>query len=175
MSPAPPHWIIPATLDGARLDVALATLAGLGRRGAHRLLERGDVAMTIEYSGDIIDLGYSCECDTYAYVIPDEGTNIWVDNLAIPVGAPNPDLANVFIDYILHPQVGADISNFTAYGSPNELAIELGLIEEELLENTSIYPDEETMERLFFINLVGGNIEQLYNDAWDELLIFLGQ
>lgn len=139
------------------------------------LLERGDVAMTIEYSGDIIDLGYTCECDTYAYVIPEEGTNIWVDNLAIPIGAPNPDLANVFIDYILHPQVGADISNFTAYGSPNELAIELGLIDEELLENTSIYPDDETMGRLFFINLVGGNIEQLYNDAWDELLIFLGQ
>lgn len=139
------------------------------------LLERGDVAMTIEYSGDIIDLAYTCECDTYAYVIPEEGTNIWVDNLAIPIGAPNPDLANVFIDYILHPQVGADISNFTAYGSPNELAIELGLIDEELLADENIYPTDEVMGRLFFINPVGGSIEQLYNDAWDELLIFLGQ
>lgn len=138
-------------------------------------LERGDVDMTVEYSGDIIDLTYECECDTFAYVIPEEGSNIWIDSLAIPVDAPNPELAMVFIDYILHPQVSADISNFTAYGSPNATAIEAGLIDEELLEDTAIYPTDEVRENLFFIRPVSADVEQLYNDAWDELLILLGQ
>lgn len=138
-------------------------------------LERGDVDMTVEYSGDIIDLTYECECDTYAYVIPEEGSNIWIDNLLIPVDAPNPELAMVFIDYILHPQVSADISNFTAYASPNATAIEMGLIDEELLNDTAIYPDEELLSSLFFVRTVSAEAEQLYNDAWDEMLIFLGQ
>ncbi len=138
-------------------------------------LERGDVDITVEYSGDIIDMIYECECDTFAYVIPEEGTLIWIDNLAIPIDAPNPALAMVFMDYVLHPQVGADISNFTAYASPNGAAIDMGLIDEELLEDTAIYPTEEVRERLFWITNSTPDGEQLYNDAWDELLIFIGQ
>jgi len=139
------------------------------------LLERGDVDITIEYSGDIYALGFECECDTYAYVIPEEGSNIWTDNLAIPLGAPNPELAMVFIDYILHPQVGADISNYTAYASPNQASIELGLIAEEYLADEGIYPTEELIALLFEAVEVNIDAEQAYNDAWDEMLIFLGQ
>jgi spermidine/putrescine transport system substrate-binding protein len=139
------------------------------------LLERGDVDITIEYSGDIYALGFECECDTYAYVIPEEGSNIWTDNLAIPLDAPNPELAMVFIDYILHPQVGADISNYTAYASPNQASIELGLIAEEYLADEGIYPTEELIALLFEAVEVNIDAEQAYNDAWDEMLIFLGQ
>lgn len=138
------------------------------------LLERGDVDMTVEYSGDIIDLTYECECDTFAYLIPEEGTNVWIDNMAIPVDAPNPELAMVFMDYVLHPQIGADISNFTAYASPNQAAIDLGLIDAELLEDPAIYPSEELQEKMFFQQRVPADVEQMYNDAWDELVIYLG-
>jgi spermidine/putrescine transport system substrate-binding protein len=139
------------------------------------LLERGDVDITIEYSGDIFALGFECECDTYKYIIPEEGGNIWTDNLAIPVDAPNPELAMAFIDYILHPQVGADISNYTAYASPNLASIELGLIDATYLEDEGIYPSEEVIARLFEAVEVSPEAEQAYNDAWDEMLIFLGQ
>lgn len=138
------------------------------------LLVRGDVDITVEYSGDIIDLGYDCECDTYAYVIPEEGANLWTDNLAVPVDAPNPELAMVFIDYVLDAQVSADISNFTAYASPNQVSIDEGLIDAELLEDPGIYPSDETRENLFVIEEPDADVEQAYNDAWDELLIFVG-
>ena len=82
------------------------------------MLERGDVDMTVEYSGDIFQVMADCDCDNIAYVIPEEGTNFWVDNLVIPKGAPNKALAEVFLDYILDPHVGADISNYTAYATP---------------------------------------------------------
>ncbi len=138
------------------------------------MLERGEVDITIEYSGDIFQLMADCECEDYGYAIPAEGAQVWTDNLAIPVGAPNIPLAHAFIDYILHPQVGADISNYTAYGTPLAAAIELGLIDEELLNNPGIYPTEETQERLFFVSAVP-DAEVEYNDAWDQIKVSLSQ
>jgi spermidine/putrescine transport system substrate-binding protein len=137
-------------------------------------LERGDVDMTIEYSGDIFQVMADCNCTNIQYVIPSEGTNLWVDNLAIPKDAPNAPLANVFIDYILHPQVGADISNYTAYGSPNQAAIDDGLIDPTYASNPSIYPTKEVMDRLYFIADVP-EAGTAYQDAWDEVKIGLGQ
>lgn len=137
------------------------------------MLERGDVDVTVEYSGDIFQIMDECECEDYGYIIPSEGTVVWIDNLAIPVDAPNVELAHVFIDYILDPQVGADISNYTAYGTPNGTALEMGLIDEELLEDTAIYPDEETSERLFYL-LENPDTEQAILDSWDEIVIFAG-
>ena len=138
------------------------------------VLVRGEADMVVEYSGDIFQIMDECECEDYAYVIPDEGTNVWVDNLAIPVDAPNKALAEVFIDYILDAQVGADISNYTAYASPNQAAIDGEYIDAELLGDTGIYPTEEAMANMFFVE-TDPEKEQLYNDAWDEMRIFLGQ
>ncbi|ADI13193.1 extracellular solute-binding protein family 1 [Truepera radiovictrix DSM 17093] len=137
------------------------------------VLLRGEADIVMEYSGDIFQIIEECDCDDFAYVIPEEGTYFWVDNVAIPVGAQNRALAEVFIDYLLDPQVGADISNFTAYGSPNRAAIEAGLIDEALLNNPGIYPSEEVEERLFTI-INDPEAEGLYNDAWDEVKIFVG-
>jgi spermidine/putrescine transport system substrate-binding protein len=137
-------------------------------------LERGEVDVVIEYSGDIFQLMADCECETFGYAIPEEGGVVWMDNLAIPVGAPNVALAHVFIDYILDPQVGADISNYTAFATPNQAALDLGLIDEELLNNPGIYPSDETLGRLFFVEEVP-DAEIDYLDAWDEIKIRLGR
>ena len=138
------------------------------------VLVRGEADMVVEYSGDIFQIMDECDCDTYAYVIPEEGTLFWVDTLAVPVGAPNKELAEVFIDYLLAPQVAADISNYTAYGTPNEVALSEGLIDPELASDPGIYPSEETEENLFFVEQTPERA-QLYYDAWDELRIFVGQ
>lgn len=139
------------------------------------LLERGEVDATIEYSGDIFALAEECECDDYWYAIPEEGTNVWTDVMAVPVDAPNPELAMVFMNYILDPQVGADLSNWTAYASPNSTAIDEGLIEAELLNDPAIYPSAETLADMFILQELSPEAEELVNNAWDELLIFLGQ
>ncbi len=138
------------------------------------MLERGDVDMTVEYSGDIFQVMDECNCDNIAYVIPSEGTNLWVDNLAIPKGAPNKALAEVFLDYILDPHVGADISNYTAYATPNQAAIDEKLIDPDMLSNPSIYPPDDLRAKLFSTKALP-DAEQLYNDAWDEIKISLGQ
>ncbi len=138
------------------------------------VLVRGEADVVVEYSGDIFQVMDECDCDTYAYVIPADAASFWIDNLAIPVGAPNKALAETFIDYILDPQVGADISNYTAYGSPNRAAVEGDFVEADLLNDPGIYPSAETRERLFFVEQ-DPEREALYNDAWDELRIQIGQ
>ncbi|MCL4878882.1 MAG: spermidine/putrescine ABC transporter substrate-binding protein [Anaerolineae bacterium] len=139
------------------------------------LLNRGDVDITIEYSGDIFQLIYECECDDFVYVIPAEGANVWTDNMVVPYNAPNPDLAMVFIDYILDPQVGADLSNFTAYGTPNQASLDAGLIDEELLSNPGIYPSEDVMDKLFFANKVPAEAEETYLEAWSKLIAAMSE
>ena len=138
------------------------------------LLERGEVEIAIEYNGDLSQIISECACDDYAYVIPDEGSNVWIDNMAIPVDAPNPALAMVFIDYILDAKVGADLTNYVEYASPNAASIESGLIDEEILNDPAIFPPEEQLANLFSIIDIGAEGENMYNNAWDELLIFLG-
>ncbi len=138
------------------------------------VLARGEADIVVEYSGDIFQLMDECGCDDYAYVIPSEGTNFWVDNLAIPVDAPNKALAEVFIDYLLDPQVGADISNYTAYGSPNQAAKDQGLIDPDYLSDPGIYPNAETQNNLFYATQ-DAEREQLLNDAWDEIKIYVGR
>jgi spermidine/putrescine transport system substrate-binding protein len=138
------------------------------------LLERGEVDIAIEYSGDIFQLIFECECEDYAYSIPEEGALLWVDSMVVLTGAPNAPLAEVWMDYILDPQVSADIANYVAYASPNQTSIDLGLIDEELLSNPAIYPDEEILSRLFIIADVA-EAEVDYSNAWDEIRVLLGQ
>jgi spermidine/putrescine transport system substrate-binding protein len=138
------------------------------------LLQNGDVDMAIDYPGNTFQLLAICECDDYAYVVPEEGTQLWMDNVAIPLDAPNQPLAEVFMDYLLDPQVGADISNYTYYGTPNQVALDDGLILEEILTNPAIYPSDEVRANLFQSDSNPDN-ELLFFNAWDEIRVALGQ
>jgi spermidine/putrescine transport system substrate-binding protein len=169
--------------DPAELEAAQAYLlensgnvAAIVAGNSKQLLSQGEVDMAVDYNGNVFGLIAECAADPncttdYAYAIPVEGASIWTDNLAIPVGAPNPDLAAVFIDYILHPQVSADISNYVTYGTPNRVALELGLINQESLDNPNLYPPPDVRANLFQIRPVSPEAETLYNDIWDELKI----
>lgn len=138
------------------------------------LLANGQADIVVEYSGDIFQLIGSCECDDYRYVIPDEGAQIWTDSLAVPSNAENKALAEVFIDYLLYAQVGADISNYTAYASPNQAAIDEGLINNDYLNNPGIYPPQATMENLFY-NISSASLEERYSQSWDTLRTSIGR
>jgi spermidine/putrescine transport system substrate-binding protein len=143
------------------------------------LLARGDVDMTIEYNGDIFQIAAECaenaDCaDDFRYVIPEEGAVRWVDNMVIPTGAPNPALAEVFMDYLYDPQISAINANWVQYGSPNQMSIEMGLIDAELLANPGIYPTVEIDAKLFEVEDVL-DADLLYGDAWEEVKLAIGQ
>jgi spermidine/putrescine transport system substrate-binding protein len=129
-----------------------------------QLLEQGEVDIAFEYSGDIFQLMEANP--NIKYVIPKEGTLIWTDNMCIPKDAPNLDLAHEFINFILDAQIGAQLSEYTQYGTPNKAS--LPLLPEEMRNNPGIYPSEETRSRLYFIRSVGEQ-DLLYEEAWTEI------
>jgi len=132
-----------------------------GVGGRAKVLSGGAVA-AITYNGDAMR-GIQEDPENTAFANPVEGTVIWVDNMAIPANAPNPEAAYKFINYILDAKVGAGLSNWTQYPTPNNAA--KPFITPEDLENEAIYPTEEYMGKLQFLNDIGDNA-RLYDELW---------
>ncbi|MEK7103989.1 MAG: spermidine/putrescine ABC transporter substrate-binding protein [Patescibacteria group bacterium] len=96
------------------------------------------------YSGD--GSFAAAENENIEYLIPKEGGFVWVDNLLIPVGAQHKYTAEVFINYMLRPDVSAKIANYLWYANTNEAARKF--TNPEILEDASLYPSEEVKKNL---------------------------
>lgn len=131
--------------------------------GRNRVLSKGAV-MAIAYNGDAAR-SMKEDPDTY-YFIPKEGSNMWLDSLAIPSKAPHLDLAQKFINFILEPEVGAQLSNFNQYATPNKAS--MPLIAAEDRANPAIYPNPAIMERLEFLKDLGAD-SRLYDEIWTQI------
>lgn len=114
-------------------------------------LANGDVCLSVGWSGDVVQAYYrALEAENgidVAYTIPVEGTIIWFDMMAIPADAPNPAAAHAFLDFILRPDVMAGISDYVAYA--NAVPDAWPLMDQEIVEDPSIFPTADVMERLF--------------------------
>ncbi|MEN9218317.1 MAG: spermidine/putrescine ABC transporter substrate-binding protein [Gloeomargarita sp. DG_2_bins_126] len=137
------------------------------------LLNQGEVVLALENSGDVFQV--MAENADIAYTIPREGAILWVDNMAIPKGAAHVELAQKFINYLLEPQVAAQISNYTHYATPNQTAIQEKLIQEEDLRNPAIYPPPEVFAKLQVLQDLPPAVLKLYDAAWSEVKLRVGQ
>lgn len=131
---------------------------------ARDLLASGDALVAHNYSGDVLMVAE--EVPGIRYMIPEEGSIVWTDNLAIPTGAPSARLAHAFINFILDAEVGARLSNWTRYASPNDAA--MASIDPELLDDPAVYPDSAVMGRLEFLHDVG-EARAAYDRIWTRL------
>jgi spermidine/putrescine transport system substrate-binding protein len=138
------------------------------------LIVQGETVIGHMWTGDAIlaglpDVGGREEI---VYVIPAEGCTIWQDNLAVPVGAPDPYTAMVFINYLADPEIAAKNAEYVGYGSPNTAAYER--IDPEIMANEGIYPSDEVMARLQWIEDIGDALT-LYDRVWTEFLAEAGR
>jgi spermidine/putrescine transport system substrate-binding protein len=128
------------------------------------MLAAGDVDLVMEWNGDIISLME--EDDDVTYVVPDEGTMVWTDGIAIPKGAPHPGNAHAFINHIHDKDVMAEIATTIHYATPNIEARKL--LSEELLKNPAIYPPDEVVAKSESLISIGENVK-LYDAAWTAI------
>lgn len=114
-------------------------------------LANGEICVAMGWSGDImIAADRAEEADNgieIAYSIPEEGTIIWFDMLAIPSDAPHPGNAHLFINYLLEPQVIADITDYVYYANPNRAS--MPLVDVEIADDPGIYPTDAVKAKLF--------------------------
>jgi spermidine/putrescine transport system substrate-binding protein len=125
-------------------------------------LLKGEIAAGILFNTDAGQL--AAQNPNIGYFIPREGAQIYVDNMAVPVGAPNVELAHKFINFILEAQNGAKLSIYTKSGTPN--AKSKLLLPQTDLKNSIIYPALDT--KLEYIADVGDS-ESLYLEAWKKI------
>ncbi|MEY2866662.1 MAG: hypothetical protein RIQ43_688 [Pseudomonadota bacterium] len=113
-------------------------------------LANGDICVAMGYSGDIFQArdraAEAANGVEIAFFIPREGAVRWVDVMAIPGDAKNKANAMKFIDYLLRPQIAADISNYVSYATPNTPA--KALLDPELAADESVYPNAEVSAKL---------------------------
>lgn len=131
---------------------------------AQDYLVSGELDVVVEFNGDIAQL--MRDNPDIRFVIPEEGGYIFMDVLAIPANSPNQDLAELFINFILHPQNGATLSNEIRYGSPN-IASHPFLNPDDLIDPV-IYPPEDVQRRLFYQAYIDAQTNALYADIWEQ-------
>ena len=131
--------------------------------GKNRVLSK-EAAVAMAYSGDAMR-GIKEDPDT-VYIIPKEGSEIWMDNLAICARAPHRLVAEKFLNYILEAQVGARLADFNQYATPNKAA--RAHVHPDNLSNPLIYPPADVMRRLEFLRPLGKET-RLYDEVWTQV------
>ena len=129
------------------------------------LLLSGEVDIAMEYNGDIAQI--MTEDDDIDFVVPKEGAMKQQDTLAIPKGAPHPENAHKFINFILDPKVGLGIFETIKFPTPN--AASVALIPAELRDNQVIFPPADIMAKCEFPNYLGADFSRLLDEAMTRL------
>jgi putrescine transport system substrate-binding protein len=134
-------------------------------------LANGDICVAFGWSGDILQArDRAAEADNgveIEYAAPSEGALMWFDNLAIPVDAPNPDGAHKFINFIMDAQNMAAASNYVYYANGNKASEEF--LEEDVIGDPAIYPDEDTLKNLYTTSPYGPKIQRTVTRMWTKI------
>jgi len=134
-------------------------------------LANGDICVAVGWSGDILQArDRAAEADNgveIAYHAPDEGAQMWFDQMAIPVDAPNPKAAHVFLNFIMDAQNMAAASNYVYYANGN-LASQEFLVE-DVIGDTAIYPDAATLDNLFTTSPYPADVQRVVTRLWTRI------
>lgn len=140
--------------------------AGVRRFSSSRFITdliMGDLCLAQSWSGEALkaledaqEIGRKIR-----YIIPKEGADIWIDSIAIPVGAPNVRNAHAFINFLLRPDISARITNASKVATMVVAA--KPHIQPEVLANELIFPPEETLAHLQMTAVFKGSEAEIYD------------
>jgi spermidine/putrescine-binding protein len=123
-------------------------------------------ALGVIYSGEAIYM--QRENPDLEYVVPDEGSNVWIDGWVIPNNCRNKEGAESWINFLCRPDIALMNFEYITYSTPNEGAREL--IEDEEIRNSQIaYPDDDILARCKVYNYLGVNGDKLYDEYWTKV------
>jgi putrescine transport system substrate-binding protein len=184
-----PAEMIPAALNYLGLDPNSTSPDDLGKAEALLLsirpsirkfhsseyinaLANGDICLAVGWSGDMFQArDRAAEADqgvAIDYSIPKQGAQMWFDQMAIPADAPHTEEAHEFLNYMMRPDVIAKASNYVFYANGNAASKEL--LDEEVIGDPAVYPDDETMNKLFTTVPLDARTQRLVTRIWTRVV-----
>lgn len=126
----------------------------------------GEAAIGVIYSGEAL----TCmeENEDLAYVIPKEGSNLWMDNFAIVKGAKNKENAEKFLNFLCRPEIMKMNFEYITYSVPSSKAREL--LPDEYKNSTIAFPALDSLKNCEVLKYVGKDGDSLYNQKWKEIM-----
>ncbi|NEP01685.1 MAG: spermidine/putrescine ABC transporter substrate-binding protein [Symploca sp. SIO2E9] len=124
----------------------------------------GDLLVAMCYSADAAEL--MPENSDLQYALPASGSSLWIDTLVIPKTAPNPNGAYAWINFMLQPEVAAQICQRLSFATPNKEAFKI--LPPEIQDNQSLFPPESTLENCEGLIPIG-EFEEVYDRYWTKL------
>ena len=126
----------------------------------------GEAALAPYYAGDAVTMME--DNPDLRFVIPKEGSNIFTDAMCIPKEARNKELAEMYINFMLEPEVGLANIDYIGYSTPNDWVYQL--LDDEVKNDPVRYPDQELLEGCeYFVNLPP-ELAAYMDEKWTELL-----
>lgn len=128
------------------------------------LMINNEATVALTWSGQAADMMY--ENEELDFAVPDEGSNLWFDNMVIPKTSKNLDGAHAFINFMLDAESGAQNADFVGYSTPNVAA--MALMDEEVVSDERYYPTEEQRDTLEVYKNLGPDYLGKYNELFLE-------
>ena len=132
-------------------------------------LPKGDTWIALGWSGDAIQL--QKDNPNIKFVMPKEGCMLWSTSMEIPVGAPNPQAAQAFINFVYDPKVQADIAEWVNYVTPvRGVKAILAKRDPALAKSQLIFPSESYTANCSFEPVLGGELGQEVTEAFQRAI-----
>ncbi len=126
----------------------------------------GEAALGVIYSGEAIFT--KRENPDLEYVVPKEGSNVWIDGWAIPKNAKNKENAETFINYMCDADIALKNFEYITYSTPNSAARAM-ISDPDIKDSPVAFPDQSILDRCKTFRYLGADIEALYTDKWNEV------
>ncbi len=134
-------------------------------------LANGDICIAFGWSGDVLQAAQrAVEANNgvqIRYTIPREGALMWFDMLAIPADARHPENAHRFIDFLLRPDVIAEVSSYVKYANANSAATDL--LPPDIGRNPGVYPPPDIRRNLWTDKVTPPKVDRVMNRVWTEI------
>jgi spermidine/putrescine transport system substrate-binding protein len=129
-----------------------------------------EAVLCLGWTGPIVAMRADPSTADIKYVVPSEGSLFWLDTWVMVAGAPNPNAAYAFLNFIQDPEIQAEETNYNGYGSPNDEAKKY--IDPAVLADPAIFPPDDVMAKLEGAIDLSGDQHRI--DIWQEFKSKIG-
>jgi len=147
-----------------KLKVLKPAIAAFDTDAWRNQIVAGDLLLAMCYSADGVKV--TQENPKLKYIIPKSGSSLWSDTIVIPKTAPNVDGAYAWINFMLQPEVAAQMSQRLSIATPNRAGFDL--LPKKMQNNSSLFPPQSLLEKCERVTPLG-KIEEVYDRYWTEL------